>query len=709
VGPIADQYGVSGNFSEDPLFCDALALNLTLNSASLCAPGNHPECGLIGAWGVGCAPPTYQVAPDGTGDYPTIQAAVDAASPGTTIELLAGIFTGEGNRDIDLSDRRVVIRSEGEDAQGCVIDCEGSVAEPHRGFIIAGGQDWRTVLERITICNGFVTGGQMGGAIYAGVGASPTITGCIFLDSEAEADGGAIAFSAGAATLQGCTFAGNVAGGNGGAIYTDDGALPTVSGSTFYGNAGTEGGGIYAGDGVTLMLENCIVAFSEAGAAVACDPTGAAQLTCCDVYGNEGGDWVGCLEGQLALEGNLAEDPGFCDAAAGIFTVYDDSPCAAEMNPTCGQIGAWGIGCNRPIFVKPDGTGAYATIQDAIDASLSGMTIELDDGVFTGAGNRDLNCRGKLLTIRSRSGDPRACVLDAQGTAGSQHLAFRFHMGETEEMVVEGITMTGGYNAVGGSVFISNTSPTFRRCVFTGNTGTSGGAVYAYYNCPAHFINCTFSHNTGGATTGGTFYLNDANFVLDNCLITNSQSGAAFYLNNSSPVLTCCDIYGNAGGDWTGILAEQLGINGNMCVDPLYCDPPAQNFMIDETSPCAPENNPECGLMGALGVGCYSSEVAESLAPRRLMLAAQVPSSAARGTTIRYAIPGPSAAHVQLSVYDAAGRLVSSLLDGPQAPGVYSLVWNGGAANGAQVGSGVYFCRLSCNGETRTRNLVLVR
>jgi hypothetical protein len=37
------------------------------------------------------------------------------------------------------------------------------------------------------------------------------------------------------------------------------------------------------------------------------------------------------------------------------------------------------------------------------------------------------------------------------------------------------------------------------------------------------------------------------------------------------------------------------------------------------------------------------------------------------------------------------------------------LVWDGRAASGAQVGSGVYFCRLSCSGETRTRNLVLVR
>jgi flagellar hook assembly protein FlgD len=95
--------------------------------------------------------------------------------------------------------------------------------------------------------------------------------------------------------------------------------------------------------------------------------------------------------------------------------------------------------------------------------------------------------------------------------------------------------------------------------------------------------------------------------------------------------------------------------------------------------------------------------------PARLWLAADVPSSAGGRTSIRYAIPGTSLAHVRLSVYDAAGRLVRALVDGPEAPGTHVLVWDGRAANGARAGSGVFFCRITCNGETRTRNLVLVR
>lgn len=46
-----------------------------------------------------------------------------------------------------------------------------------------------------------------------------------------------------------------------------------------------------------------------------------------------------------------------------------------------------------PYVVSPDGTGAFPTIQEAIDAIPQGSVIELTDGIFTGDGNRDLDFR----------------------------------------------------------------------------------------------------------------------------------------------------------------------------------------------------------------------------------------------------------------------------------------------------------------------------
>ncbi|RPJ41534.1 MAG: hypothetical protein EHM19_11710 [Candidatus Latescibacterota bacterium] len=58
MGCIREQYGVNGNFSADPLFCDAPLGDFTLAATSPCLPGHHPDgddCDLVGALGEGCA------------------------------------------------------------------------------------------------------------------------------------------------------------------------------------------------------------------------------------------------------------------------------------------------------------------------------------------------------------------------------------------------------------------------------------------------------------------------------------------------------------------------------------------------------------------------------------------------------------------------------------------------------------------------------
>ena len=70
-------------------------------------------------------------------------------------------------------------------------------------------------------------------------------------------------------------------------------------------------------------------------------------LTCCNVFGNVGGDYVECIAEQDTMNSNISLDPLFCDAANGDFRLQDDSPCApfSPPNPDCDLIGAWGVGC----------------------------------------------------------------------------------------------------------------------------------------------------------------------------------------------------------------------------------------------------------------------------------------------------------------------------------------------------------------------------
>jgi choice-of-anchor B domain-containing protein len=74
-------------------------------------------------------------------------------------------------------------------------------------------------------------------------------------------------------------------------------------------------------------------------------------------------------------------------------------------------------------------------------------------------------------------------------------------------------------------------------------------------------------------------------------------------------------------------------------------------------------------------------------------------------TAIRYdlAAGGP----VKLRIYDAGGRLVRVLYDGPQAAGPQAITWDGRNDGAAPVASGVYFYRLEAPGYEAESRMVL--
>jgi hypothetical protein len=52
------------------------------------------------------------------------------------------------------------------------------------------------------------------------------------------------------------------------------------------------------------------------------------------------------------------------------------------------------------------------TIQAGIDAAMNGDTVLVADGTWRGPDNRDLNFRGKAITLQSENG-PHNCIIDA--------------------------------------------------------------------------------------------------------------------------------------------------------------------------------------------------------------------------------------------------------------------------------------------------------
>jgi hypothetical protein len=96
--------------------------------------------------------------------------------------------------------------------------------------------------------------------------------------------------------------------------------------------------------------------------------------------------------------------------------------------------------------------------------------------------------------------------------------------------------------------------------------------------------------------------------------------------------------------------------------------------------------------------------------PDRLELKPGVPNPFRRSTRIRYAIPNTAGdPRVTLKIYDAAGRLVRTIVDTEMPAGRYSAYWDGMDASGRTVAPGVYFSHLRLGPEAATQRIVLLR
>lgn len=270
----------------------------------------------------------------------------------------------------------------------------------------------------------------------------------------------------------------------------------------------------------------------------------------------------------------------------------------------------------------------------------------------------------------------------------------------------------------GAGVFIgSDAAPEFTACLVannhtTGEYSDGGGLWVQYANLEMNY--CTFYGNwTEGVSPDygicGGLGIETSMFVpgtvsVHHTIIAGSTAGQGIYCTGSGdePSVGCCCVYGNAGGDDICGTGE-----GNFNLDPLFCDPGAMNFHLNENSPCAPGNHPGTPppcllLIGAYGVGC-GMDAEEPLAVSAFKLSNK-PNPFTCVTTIHFELP--AASDVQLEVYDLAGRRIASLVSGPVEAGPHQAVWDGRTLSGAPAAAGVYYYQLRADGELASRRML---
>ena len=65
--------------------------------------------------------------------------------------------------------------------------------------------------------------------------------------------------------------------------------------------------------------------------------------------------------------------------------------------------------------------------------------------------------------------------------------------------------------------------------------------------------------------------------------------------------------------------------------------------------------------------------------------------------------------HVRLRVYDLAGRVVNTLIDGRETPGSRAVWWDGRDGQGRLAAAGVYILKLQAAEVQQTRRIQLLR
>ncbi|GAJ08447.1 unnamed protein product, partial [marine sediment metagenome] len=216
------------------------------------------------------------------------------------------------------------------------------------------------------------------------------------------------------------------------------------------------------------------------------------------------------------------------------------------------------------ITVDDDGPADFDNIQAAIDAACCGGTIIVADGTYTGAGNRDIDFRGKVITVRSENG-PENCIIDCNATQADLHRGFYFHSGEDANSIINGFTIINGYSNDGGGICCQESSPTITNCTIIGNSaerfvsrvgwcGYGGGIACGYGSGPT-VTNCTFTGNEAN-NGGGMANENSSSPTVTNCTFSGNSAtnygGGMRNTRSSTPTVTNCTFSGNSAGGTGG-------------------------------------------------------------------------------------------------------------------------------------------------------------
>ena len=300
-----------------------------------------------------------------------------------------------------------------------------------------------------------------------------------------------------------------------------------------------------------------------------------------------GGPYTAVSNDLVLAASHTIKVPGLSSETTYYFVV-DANDAAGNQTTDTNDGSCYSFTTTTPVVVQVPGD--FPTIQAAIDGVWDGDTVIVANGTYTGPGNRDIDFKGKAITVRSENG-PENCIIDCNGSEAESHRGFYFHNSEGADSALEGFTIINGYGPlmckeygcfscggaiychnssptinnciicenvagyIGGGMYNLNSSPTLTNCTFYGNSADWGGGMHNSFRSSPTLANCTFSGNSAGIYGGGMSNEDNSNPTLTNCAFnenTAGQGGGGMFNFENSPRLTNCTFRGNSTFDYHG-------------------------------------------------------------------------------------------------------------------------------------------------------------
>ena len=223
------------------------------------------------------------------------------------------------------------------------------------------------------------------------------------------------------------------------------------------------------------------------------------------------------------------------------------------------------------LYVSPTGNddnagtqaAPYKTIQAAINNAASGDTVTLEDGTYSGNGNREVVIADKILTLNSRNGASKTIIDYGRGEK-KYYRVFNIR-GDKTNLIINGITITT--SAVGVELDLNR---------------SDYGAVYIASQGAFQANDCIFTRNPIGIVNQG------AALTLTNCTFSQNKIGGILTNSNSSLSLSNCAFISNEG---TGLAGSGAKLSLRKCVFKGNLRGGAETYGLVTASDCTFSNN----------------------------------------------------------------------------------------------------------------------